>query len=343
MSDSDTESGTNEEQVDWAAAIAETISAGETTEETISADDEKDSTEEPLSAESTESTETDSEKEQDSETEPLEPLEQWSEDQKASFSELPRDAQQFLLARQSELQAGFTQKTQELADQRKQYEALDQVLKPYEEILARSGQSVAPVVAQALQMLASVSQDPAAAVKQAIQNYSLTPEQLGLAEEDVYTDPTIKSLRTQVENLERRLAQDKESQNQSRVQEGQAQIDNFKNATNDDGSPKYPHFDSLRTLMAPLVQSGKSLEEAYNSVVFTIPEYRESQSKAERERIEKEAKESQEKARADKARRARKSETLSQSDVDAAEVGNKKFTNWATATQETMAKLQQQE
>jgi len=68
--------------------------------------------------------------------------------------------------------------------------------------------------------------------------------------------------------------------------------------------------------MAPLVEQGKSLEEAYEATVWTIPEHRQAAEKAALEKAEKEAKKEADKARMEKVRKAKTAETLPSSDTD---------------------------
>jgi hypothetical protein len=117
-----------------------------------------------------------------------------------------------------------------------------------------------------------------------------------------------------------------------------SQISAFKDAKDDAGVLKHPHFDRVRTLMAPLVDSGKSLEEAYAEVVWALPEYRESQIKETKEQAEKEAKKKAETARLDKLKKAKAAETLAPSDADRGN-GLAKFKGWDAALQESLNKL----
>ena len=95
----------------------------------------------------------------------------------------------------------------------------------------------------------------------------------------------------------------------------------------------------LAALMAPLVDSGKTLDEAYAEVVWALPAYRETQLKASKEQSEKESKKKADEARMAKVRNAKKAETLSPSDADRT-VGLKPVNgNWEKALQETLNKL----
>jgi len=337
MQESDDQPGTTEETVtDWGAAILESLEKNQ-------ADDTEDSTEQ-LQAEGTETEESVSETEQES-TDQLEPLEQWSDEDKTLFTTLDNQAQKFLLDKHKELEGGFTGKFQELAEERKRFESINEVLSPYEAVLKQNGQAVAPTIAQAMNLLSSVVRDPAAAVQQAIQAYKLTPEMLGIGVEDDLTDPAIKALRQQVANLERTSTQQVQTAQMQTQQQVQSEIDAFANATNEDGTLKNQHFESLRTIMAPLVQDGKTLDEAYQQAVYTIPEYREEQAKAEKNLAEKEAKEAGEEKRKAKVKKAKAGETLAVSDVETEESGKPEFKRdgkfWENSVRDSLNRMTQ--
>jgi hypothetical protein len=90
--------------------------------------------------------------------------------------------------------------------------------------------------------------------------------------------------------------------------------------------------------MAPLVAEGKSMQDAYNEVVWAVPEHREAVAKAEREKSEKEAKAKAERERVAKVKNAKRAETLPSSDADKS-AAPKKAKNWEEALRETRNRL----
>lgn len=273
----------------------------------------------------------------------LQPLERWSDEFKTTFSTLDRRAQQFLLDRHSELEGDYTKKTQEIGDTRRRYEKLDEVLKPYDEIAKRQGADLAPHIAQALQLYMQVQRDPLSVVKNYVQANRLTPQQLGLVGADPNEDPAIGSLRSQLEQTQRELANLRQGQVQQADAQTTEKVLAFQNAKDQSGAPKYPHFDKLRVLMAPLVEQGKSLEEAYDATVWTIPEVRQAAEKAALEKAEKEAKKEADKARMEKVRKAKTAETLPASDADkgTGRKSLKEVGGWIGALTETAKQLGQ--
>lgn len=321
------------ESTDWTQALRETVKAAsepDPSTETPVAKPEPEPSSEPV--ESTEAVVAESKDKPSSDA--LQPLEKWPEEVKSLFSSLDEKAQKFLLDREKEVESHLTKRTQELSETQKRYTRLDDVLKPYDEVARRQGVDLTPHIAQALQHYMAFQRDPASTLKSLIQASRISPEQL-FGEETA--DPTIRALRSDLENTKQELAGLKQGQSQASDSQLVQQIQAFKDAKNEKGEPTHPHFERVRILMAPLVNEGKSLDDAYNEVVWAIPEYRQVQEKSTRERAEKEAKEKAEKARLEKVKNARKAETLPSSD---AEKGTqvKKMKNWEDALRETLSR-----
>lgn len=336
MSEPGQESGTVEKSIDWAEALSQTLSKSQEAPAKVEAAKEPDpsdvhSTDHPEDKPS----ETEASEVQESK-DALEPPEKWSDEFKVRFRSLGKDEQKFLLDREKDVESHLTKRTQELSEAQKRYQKLDDVLKPYEEVARKSGVDVVPHLAQALNYYFAFQRDPVSTVKALIQANRLTPEALGLVDDG--TDPNIRALRERLESTERELASLKQGTVQATESQYASQISAFKDAKDDSGALKHPHFDRVRTLMAPLVDSGKTLEEAYAEVVWALPEYRETQIKETKEQAEKEAKKKAETARLDKLKKAKAAETLAPSDADRGN-GLTKFKGWDAALQESLNKL----
>jgi len=324
MSELNEESGTTEETVEssWEDALARNLSALETESE-----------ESPPPIEAGNDAGEPAEVVEESE-DALQPPEKWTDEQKEIFASLDHSAKQFLLNRHHDVESYLTKETQSLADVRKRYERLDEVLKPFDEVLKQKGIDITPHVANALQYYFSYQQDPSSTIKTLIKAAGLEQDQI--FEDDQYTDPSIRALRNELDQTKRELAQMRSQPNQDAT-DAQRQLNDFRSATNEDGTPKYPHFESLRTVMAPIVADGKSMEEAYNEALWTLPDYRKSQLESRQKEAEKaaEAQRAQKVAKAKKAAR-----TLPASDVDKTEGVPKVNGDWAAALQHTLSQME---
>lgn len=333
MSEPGQESGTVEKSVDWAEALTQTLSKSEPEKVETKAAAEPDPSD--VHTTDSETSETVASEVQESK-DALEPPAKWSDENKSYFKSLDPVGQKFLLEREKDVEGHLTKRTQELSETQKRYQKLDDVLKPYEAVAKQSGVEIAPAIAEAMRYYVAFQRDPVSTVKALIQANKLTPEALGLVDDG--TDPTIRELRERAERTERELASLKQGTIQATESQYASQISEFKDAKDESGALKHPHFDSVRSLMAPLVDSGKSLEEAYAEVVWALPAYRESQLKATKEQSEKEAKKKAETARLDKLKKAKAAETLAPSDADRSN-GVAKFKGWEASLQESLNKL----
>jgi len=339
------ESGTPEKSVDWAQALSETLSKStekETPPETKAAKepDPSDvaSTETPV--EKTEPTEV---AEVGESQDALKPHERWSEDVKSYFSKLDKQGQQFLLDREKDVESHLTKRTQEVSEIQKRYQKLDDVLKPFDDFAKKNGVDLAPHMAQAMNAYFAFQRDPVSTVKALIQAQKLTPEMLGLVDDG--TDPNIKALRDQLDETRRELAGLRQGTVQATESQFVSHINSFKEAKNEDGSPKHPHFESVREVMAPLVAKfegsmspAEALSKAYEQAVWALPEYRDNQIKASQANAEKEAKKKAEVARLEKLKKAKSAETLAPSDADKGS-GKAPMKSWEDALNGTLNKL----
>lgn len=317
-----------EKSTDWAQALSETVKAAsepDPSTETPAAESPPDpQSEVAKSAEAVVEASKDT----------LQPLEKWSSEVKTLFASLDSKAQQFLLDRERDVESHLTKRSQELSDIQKRYARLDDVLKPYDEVAKRQGVDLTPHVAQALQHYMAYQRDPASTLKQLIQASQLSPEQLFGQEE---ADPTIRALRNDLVQTRNEVAQLKQGQSQVSESQLNQQIQAFKDAKNEKGEPQNPHFERVRHLMAPLVAEGKSMQDAYNEVVWAVPEYRQAVEKAERAKAEKEAKAEAERQRVTKVKNAKRAETMPSSDSDRG-TAPKKMKNWEEALRETLSR-----
>ncbi len=328
MSEPDQESGATEEQVtleealahNWAAASEETVST-----DTESPPDSGDVTTDETQVEQVAET---VEESKDS----LEPLEKWTDDYKEAFRTLDKSSQQFLLDRHKDVESHLTKETQSLSETKRRYEKLDEVLNPYFEALRPKGVDLEPHVANALQYYFAFQQNPLDTVQTLMKTAGLTADQFM---EDESVDPSIRALRTELDQTKRELASLKSQPQEQQESDAQRQLDGFVSATNEDGTQKYPHFEQVKTLMAPLVNDGATLEDAYSRVLWTLPEHQKSQMEA----AEQKAKDELEVKRQEKAKKAKKaSDVLPSSDVDQTQ-GMKPAANWTEALEQTLSQM----
>jgi hypothetical protein len=220
---------------------------------------------------------------------PLTAPDRWSAERKAVFAALPRDAQQMLLERESETDKAFTQKTQELAEQRKQYEALEQILAPRRQALASAYGSEAGALAELFRLSDYANSDPAGFVQWFAQGRGLNLQQLTppAATSDEYVDPATQRLTLELNTIKQKLTAQEQAQVAARQESVRNEISALKEENDESGQLLRPHFDAVKTEMASLMQSGaaKTLDHAYKMAIWANEGVRskilEEQKKAE--------------------------------------------------------------
>jgi len=229
----------------------------------------------------------------------------WSNDFKDSFNALPPEAREVFLQRYKDMEGDYTRKTQEVADIRRRASALDEVMQPFRDEFARAGLDDIGAVRQLLGAHKFLRESPGQAIAWLAQNYGVSTDALGATEQadDDFADPQVKQLRDQVSQLQGYLQNQAQQQQQAAVADTQLQIDNFAQATREDGSLAHPHFDAVRTTMGGLIQSGvaQDMDSAYEMAVYASPELRGSLIDQQAEKVTA-AKKQQENVR--KAKRA---------------------------------------
>lgn len=212
----------------------------------------------------------------DEDAEPVEQVfqapEHWSSEEKAAFEALTDpEARQLLIDRDAAFQRGYQEKAQGIAD-------ITEALEPWKEEIARRGATPAQAIRTLMAAQYRIEQNPAQGILELASAYGVSDQlQQHFAPDtgdDDYTDPVVKELREEVRNLKTHLNQNSTSQEQAAVEAGTRMIEAFKAETGEDGKPLHPHFDAVRELLPAYINQGKSLKEAYEAAVWTVPEFR---------------------------------------------------------------------
>jgi len=243
----------------------------------------------------------------------LEAPEHWAADDKETFGKQSEEVKSYLLKRHNEMESGFTQKTQDLAEQRKSVDALNQFMNKWEPHTSAMG---IPLVTGLEALLNHDRQLRSGTAEQKTQLLLQLAQQYGIninatpPTEDEYTDPQLTQLQDQVNTLSGNLqARDQLDQKnaadrqQTAVNEAQSAVDTFKEVKDEKGNLKYPHFEALKTEILGLVQSGQTgtgdfnaqLETAYDKALWMNSDTREQllaskQSSLKEEDLKKQSK-----------------------------------------------------
>ena len=284
---------------------------------------EAEDTEEEVSLEGAESEEVEAlaedEPEDEEPEEVFQPPEHWSSDEKETFKSLPQEAQEILIARDKNFQRGYQERVQAISD-------IEKAVEPWKQVLAQRGVSEADAIRTLLAAQARIESDPVNGILALAQQFGIVDQlrsQFAPDTDDEFLDPEIKALRQQVNQLNQQLGNFQQQTVQGQQEQLLSQIDSFKNQKDEKGNLVHPHFDSVRTHMASLVQQGKTMEDAYNEAVWLVPEYRESHLKT----VQRKRKDETDLEKAKRVKKAKKAATANKSSgKDAAETDDEKLT-----------------
>jgi hypothetical protein len=307
----------------------------------------------PAAAEQTEATKSESEDASDkpaSETETAEkpvasgtePPANWAAKDKETFKGLPAEAQKFLLDRHKSMEAAFTKKTQEIAEFRREFDPVNKIFEPYRDRMKAAGYTPIKLIqnwfnvekrlmeGEGVDVVAGLVRGYQVNLGDVARALGLTPRQTngnGAAQpgqpdhQPVHISPEHPIMR-ELSAIQARLAADDNMRvNEARRLQTTAEtrvmseIDQFKSALDDKGSPLHPHFDELEEAMTHLAQSAvmarkpvPQLKELYETAVWANPSTREA-TLAARERAQQAKAADEARAKAAQARKAGSSVT----------------------------------
>lgn len=273
----------------------------------------------------------------------------WSAPDQEAFKELTPKAQAAWLRRDQEMTADYTRKTQEIASLRRDYEPVQQILKPYEDQIRGKGFTPASLI-QAWSNVEIGLANPQTAPKliaDIIGNYKVDRAQiaqlLGLTgaggtggagtetppapngAQPIIIPPELQrefdALRNGHQQVTQFLTGQQEQQDRENLNRMNSTIAAFQDAKDDKGIALHPHFAELEDQMVSLIVAARtrgrvmSLPEAYETAVWANPSTRQKtldgqHAADEAQRVAGEKKKTDEaRAKAERARKASSSVT----------------------------------
>ena len=233
----------------------------------------------------------------------------WSDDVKKVFDTLPQESQEFMIKRDKEMTSDYTKKTQDLAEQRKNIEALDKVLQPARQTIHATGISEPEYISRLLNADNALRTNPKMALRQLAQGYGIDLSTMNEESESWNDpDPQYAQLLQQNQHIMSELNQFKQQNIQSTVAQTEQTVEQFSAKTGADGKLMHPHFDKVRVKMGNLIDAGeaKGLDDAYTKAVRLDDDLYEEAIKASRLSVKKQE-DSKRKAAVDKARKVKPS------------------------------------
>lgn len=228
---------------------------------------------------------------------PLDPPARWTKTQKEWFTGLSPEFQKQLLDNDKHIQADYTKKTTELAQERMRYSDIEKVLAPRREGFARQGLSDGAALNMIMSYWDLAQKNPAGFIQQFAQErgmdlasmYARAPAQNNgqpvRLPDGTELHPAVveqfQYLQNRLEKAERALSshgnvlQSREAATQAeQVSSAAAELKAFESATDTNGQPLYPFLQDVRGDMARLWTAGlvNDLKSAYDMAVRVRPD-----------------------------------------------------------------------
>lgn len=203
--------------------------------------------------------------------------EHWSEKDWADLQALPPAQKEYVLRKDKDLQAGFTRKTEELAQQRKRVEAFERTLSDLKAQYAPQAddkqfeQTMVQTMPMLVNYYASLQRDPLETLTRLAESYGITDkltERLaGLDMDD--NARTLRKKEIEIADRESRLQAETQK---ARTASIEATISSFRDAKDESGNLKHPYFSDVESEMATLVAANPrlTLDEAYDRAVKVV-------------------------------------------------------------------------
>lgn len=298
------------------------------TDASENADEKKQATGEPPKADA-----------KDGSKEPVEPPDRWTEEQKQEFAALDPAVQRLLLSRNKGLEASYTKKMMEVAQERQRFQGIEQALAPHRQSWSGTGWSDAQALQNIMGYWQHAQKDPLGFVQRFAEERGIdlashfapsTDEILaylnasgGVDQEGnplpVQQPAVHPDVRRQMQAYEQRINQLQQAvqqqqgylshaEQQRMAQEratAQRQLEEFVTATDENGRPKHEYYEELKPEMIRLMEAGISatLDEAYERALWSNPQMRQRQIESRESALRREQ-ERREQQEAEKARRA---------------------------------------
>jgi hypothetical protein len=196
----------------------------------------------------------------------LEAPEHWAASDREVFNSQPKEAQEFLLARHKAMEGDYTRKSQAIASDKRQFDAITDALAPYQAEFAQAGLDSAGAVRQLASWHNALRTGGQAAVLQLANTYGID---MSVSEDQEYVDPAVQALRNQVSELKHQTTRQEQMAQQEKQQQILNVIQNFATETDSEGNLAHPHFEVLQDDITRLFQSGMAsdLPDAYRKAL----------------------------------------------------------------------------
>lgn len=220
---------------------------------------------------------------------PIHPPSDWSADKQALWTTLPREMQEYLTSRQSEVQKFANSKSQEAARSIRERDAFYQAVSPRSEILRAAGVHPAEYVKSLVRAEQMMDENPKDALLRLAAHYQVDLAELAtLSAQPIH--PDVAAVRNDLTSVRRELAEERArlvmQHNEAQRAQVVSVVEDFKAAQDESGKPLFPYvsdptFEQAMSAELKLLRHQNPetppedmLVRAYDATVWKLPHTR---------------------------------------------------------------------
>lgn len=186
------------------------------------------------------------------------------------WEKIPTEAQQYYLKREQDMLKGLEQ-YKHTAEEVQSARALSQVIQPFDQIIKAQGLNAPQAVQYLMNAHVRLTQGTPESRKAAYEELgrSLGLQVVGTETQQAQVDPVLASLQQKMAQIEQNLTARQQADYQAAQERVSKEVDAFAS------DPAHPHFTEVADDIVRLIQTGLSLQDAYEKAVWANPVTRE--------------------------------------------------------------------
>ncbi|MGB1373827.1 MAG: hypothetical protein ACPG6R_11945 [Aequoribacter sp.] len=198
--------------------------------------------------------------------EPLTAPQHWPKDRQELFNGATPEIQQAWIDRETEVDRGFNEKSQQFQEIQNTLNRYNQVIDPIRQSLQLQGMDEVQWLGQMAAYQDALNRDPMSVIRSVANQYGVDLSNLG-GQSDEFQDPALTALKDELQSVKQQLSQATQTQEQYAQQQAQyeqkqaeKQVIAFKEQTNAEGQLEHPHFAAVQNDIIKLVHGYKAIE-----------------------------------------------------------------------------------
>lgn len=214
---------------------------------------------------------------------PIQPPSSWAAEKREAFTRLPRDLQEEVVRRETDLRRYLTDQSEKLAQAQRTYADLDAAIAPYREQFARAGVTHGQVFNQLMSWQRYLDSNPGQALADLAASYGLDLRQLAenVGAQAQPVPSYVQDMRQQLQQMQGYVQRQQQVAQQQAQQALQYEVQSFASERDQSGQPLRPYLETVMDDMMievpalrranPHLSNREVLQTAYERAVWANP------------------------------------------------------------------------